>query len=42
MRGINSIQLVKTRDGWKVLSIAWTPESDANPIPEAYDAPDAE
>jgi hypothetical protein len=38
MRGINSIQLVKTGDSWKVLSIVWDTERPNNPIPARYDA----
>lgn len=35
-RGINSFQLVKTAQGWKVLTILWDSEREGNPIPEKY------
>lgn len=35
-RGINSIQLVNDGQRWYVLSIAWTGESDRNPLPAKY------
>ncbi len=35
-RGINSIQLVREAEGWKVLTIFWTDESEKNPIPPEY------
>ncbi len=35
-RGINSFQLVKTPQGWKVLTILWDSEREGNPIPEKY------
>ena len=38
MRGINSIQLVKTGEDWKVFSIVWDTERPNNPIPAKYDA----
>ncbi|MEO1583021.1 MAG: nuclear transport factor 2 family protein [Planctomycetota bacterium] len=34
--GINSIQLVKTNDGWRVHSLIWQQAGDALPIPERY------
>ena len=37
-RGINSFQLVKTDDGWKVSSVIWDVEKPGQPIPERYDA----
>ncbi len=36
MQGINSIQLVETDTGWKVLSIAWVDTRSAGEIPERY------
>lgn len=35
-RGINSIQLIKKNDEWKVASIVWYRESEENPIPKKY------
>jgi hypothetical protein len=35
-RGINSFQLVKIGDDWKVLTIFWEEEDAAHPIPAAY------
>jgi hypothetical protein len=35
-RGINSFQLVRIGDDWKVLSIFWQEEDAAHPIPAAY------
>ena len=35
-RGINSFQLVKTGDGWKVMTILWDSERQGNPLPEKY------
>lgn len=35
-RGINSIQLVHDGERWAVLSIFWTNETDANPLPAKY------
>jgi hypothetical protein len=35
-RGINSFQLVKTGDTWKVMTILWDSERPANPLPEKY------
>jgi hypothetical protein len=35
-RGINSFQLVKTAEGWKVMTILWDSERAGNPIPEKY------
>ncbi len=35
-RGINSFQLVKTAQGWKVFTILWDSEREGNPIPEKY------
>jgi hypothetical protein len=38
-RGINSFQLVKDGDAWKVMTILWDSEREGNPIPEKYLAP---
>jgi hypothetical protein len=35
-RGINSFQLVRTGDDWKVLTIFWEEEDAAHPIPAQY------
>lgn len=35
-RGVNSFQLIKTKDGWKVSSIIWDIESKSLPIPKNY------
>lgn len=35
-RGINSFQLVKEGAAWKVMTILWDSEKEANPIPEKY------
>ncbi|SFQ50083.1 hypothetical protein [Parafilimonas terrae] len=35
-RGVNSFQLIKTKDGWKVSSIIWDIESKNLPIPRTY------
>ena len=35
-RGINSFQLVRIGDDWKVLTIFWEEEDAAHPIPPAY------
>lgn len=35
-RGINSFQLVRIGDDWKVLTIFWQEEDAAHPIPAAY------
>jgi hypothetical protein len=35
-RGINSFQLVKTPQGWKVMTILWDSEREGNSIPEKY------
>lgn len=35
-RGINSFQLVKMGDTWKVMTIFWDSERPGNPIPEKY------
>ncbi len=36
MRGINTITLAKTEGGWKILSIAWTDEGSAGPLPAMF------
>ncbi|MDB4949014.1 MAG: hypothetical protein JWM27_1663 [Gemmatimonadetes bacterium] len=33
MRGVNSIQLVRDRGRWWILSVVWDTERDGNPIP---------
>jgi hypothetical protein len=35
-RGINSFQLVKEGQVWKVMTILWDAERDSNPLPEKY------
>jgi len=35
-RGINSFQLVKVGDAWKVMTILWDSERPTNPIPDKY------
>jgi hypothetical protein len=35
-RGINSFQLVKMGDTWKVMTIFWDSERPDNPLPEKY------
>ena len=35
-RGINSFQLAKVGDTWKVMTIFWDSERPGNPIPEKY------
>lgn len=35
-RGVNSFQLIKTKNGWKVSSIIWDIESKNLPIPRTY------
>lgn len=35
-RGINSFQLVKTGDTWKVMTIFWDSERPDNPLPAKY------
>jgi len=35
-RGINSIQLVKTSEGWKIASVIWSNETASSPIPSEY------
>ena len=38
-RGINSFQLVKAGNSWKVMTILWDAEHEGNPIPEKYLTP---
>lgn len=35
-RGVNSFQLIKTKDGWKVSSIIWDVEKPALKVPDYY------
>ncbi len=35
-RGINSMQLVRTGNTWKFLTILWDTEREGNPLPEKY------
>ena len=35
-RGINSFQLIKTAQGWKVMTILWDSEREGNALPERY------
>jgi hypothetical protein len=35
-RGINSFQLVKTGESWKIMTILWDSEREGNPIPGKY------
>jgi len=35
-RGINSFQLIRQGNAWKVMTILWDSERDGNPIPEKY------
>jgi len=35
-RGINSILMIKTEQGWKIANICWTSERTAGAIPEKY------
>ncbi len=35
-RGINSFQLAKTGNAWKVVTILWDAEREGSPIPEKY------
>lgn len=35
-RGINSIQLFRGDDGWRIVTIFWTAETEDMPIPEEY------
>lgn len=35
-RGINSVQLMKDKDRWWVVSIFWCQETEAHPLPKEY------
>lgn len=35
-RGINSIQMVRTGDGWRIVTVLWDAETPESPIPERY------
>ncbi len=35
-RGINSIQLLKGKDRWFIVSVFWMSESDKYPLPDSY------
>lgn len=35
-RGINSIQLVRDQEGWRVVSILWQNEGDGDTIPQSF------
>lgn len=35
-RGINSMQLVKSGNSWKVITILWDTERPSNPLPDKY------
>jgi hypothetical protein len=35
-RGVNTFQLVKTPDGWKIASIAWSDENDEVRLPDGW------
>jgi hypothetical protein len=36
MRGINSIQLLKSNDRYYIMNIFWSGETEKNPLPEKY------
>jgi hypothetical protein len=36
VRGINSVQYLKTSNAWKVVSILWNDEAEGRPIPQEY------
>jgi hypothetical protein len=36
LRGINSIQLLNDGSRWWVMTVAWSPETAANPLPASY------
>lgn len=36
VKGINSIQYLKTSNAWKVVSILWNDEAEGRPVPEEY------
>lgn len=35
-RGVNSIQLLKGKDRWFIVSVFWMGESDKYPLPDSY------
>lgn len=35
-RGINSFQLIKSGEGWKIVSLTWYEEDETAPLPEKY------
>jgi hypothetical protein len=35
-RGINSIQLAKQGNEWKIVTVLWDAEREGNPLPEKY------
>lgn len=37
-RGVNSLQLVRTADGWRIVSITWDFETPDRPVPARLDA----
>lgn len=37
-RGVNSLQLVRTADGWRIVSITWDFETPERPLPARLDA----
>lgn len=37
-RGANSLQLLRTRDGWRILSVTWDQETPAQPLPQRFSA----
>lgn len=41
LRGVNSIQLVRTRAGWRIANLVWEAATPENPLPEALLAPAA-
>lgn len=36
LKGINSVQFVKSGDKWKIAMITWTDENAAGPVPKEY------
>ena len=36
MRGINSVQMIKKEDEWKIIQIYWLGETEDNKLPEKY------
>lgn len=37
-RGANSLQLLRTRDGWRIVSVTWDQETPAQPLPQRFPA----